>query len=120
MCQIFNRIQPGGDFFVIDIGRPINVKDWRNFIFGDLIAKVGILKACEILIDGLPVAKANHHIRKNQENGRYWIHSHVEFLQMLENTGFKVVASDKCYRDYSDWAHVKRPPENQRSEQVAP
>lgn len=104
LSKIFSSLRPGGAALLIDLGRRMDVSDWRSYIFRDLVSREGLLKAVHTLWRGRMVASSNHAIREQQDAGRYWVHSSDEFVQALQMAGFEVREHGLCYRDYSDWA----------------
>lgn len=109
LSKIFASLRPGGAAVVVDLGRPMNVADWRAYIFRGLVRRQGILKAVHTLWRGRIVAQSNHAIRDQQDAGRYWTHSTEEFVDAIRAEGFEIREHGRCYRDYSDWALAIKP-----------
>jgi ubiquinone/menaquinone biosynthesis C-methylase UbiE len=107
--QIYRSLRPGGHLFVIDLGRLLDVPEWRKYILQHLIQTKGLLSALTTLFKGRIVVKSNQHIRRRQLDGKYWLHTSREFEQALGESGLRIVKSGLCYRDYSDWALATRP-----------
>ncbi|WP_146010310.1 class I SAM-dependent methyltransferase [Acidimangrovimonas sediminis] len=95
-------LRPGGTLFLIDLGRKLNIAEWRSYLFSHLTREVGIAKAIQIFWNGREIAKQNKAISKAQEEGAYWTHSESELAAAVEKAGFEVMTRKPAYRGYSD------------------
>lgn len=102
LVDLRNLIKPGGTLFLIDLGRPMNVADWRSYLFSHLTKELGIAKALQILWKGREIAKQNKAIFKAQKDGLYWTHTESEIRSAVEKAGFEVTMQKTVYRGYSD------------------
>jgi SAM-dependent methyltransferase len=62
LADMRRLLRPGGTLFLVDIGRTLNVADWRSYFFSHLSKEVGIAKAIWILWKGreMPVSKSSN------------------------------------------------------------
>jgi len=102
LLDLKRLLRPGGLLFLVDLGRPMNVADWRYYLFSHLTKELGLLKAIQILWKGREIAKQNKAIFKAQQDGLYWTHSESEIRSAVEKAGFEVLSQKTVYRDYSD------------------
>ena len=97
-------LTPNGLLFVIDIGRKHRVFDWGLYIYKNLIARYGYIRATARLLTYYTATRENLKTAKGQEHGDYWLHTTPEFKETLEKAGLSVLAIDPCYRGASDRA----------------
>lgn len=102
LADLRRLLRPGGTLFLVDIGRTLNVADWRSYFFSHLSREVGIAKALWIFWRGREIAKHNKSIIKAQKDKIYWTHTASEIADVVENAGFEIVEQKPIYRDYSD------------------
>lgn len=95
-------LQPGGYLFACDLGRPMDVSDWRYYLFKECYNQIGLIRTLGMFWRGRVVASSNREIRIQQENGRYWLHTRREFEEAIKSAGFEIKRSQECYRGYSD------------------
>lgn len=95
-------LKPGGLLFLVDLGRPMDVADWRAYLFGHLTKELGFLKAMQIFWKGREIAKQNKAIFKSQEANVYWTHTAEEISSAVEKAGFEILSQKSVYRGYSD------------------
>lgn len=95
-------LRPGGQAFLCDFGRVMNVADWRKFMFSHLRLEKGLLGAIRILWLGREVARQNRKVAHLQKSGRFWLHTADEFRASVEAAGLQVVGAEVVYRRYSD------------------
>ena len=95
-------LRPGGWFFLIDLGRYMNVADWRSYLFSSLRKEQGIAGALRVFWQGKEIAKQNKAIFEAQKKGVYWTHSEAELVSSVTDAGFEVVSQKPVYRGYSD------------------
>jgi ubiquinone/menaquinone biosynthesis C-methylase UbiE len=107
--KIFQWTAPGGRVFACDLGRHLDVRDWRRFLFGSFRARFGLLGALRLLFRGRGVVRQNAGIAAMQRRGRYWLHSSDEFRAAFERCGFVVERSETCFRGYSDLLVCTKP-----------
>ncbi|MDB6135479.1 MAG: SAM-dependent methyltransferase [Verrucomicrobiales bacterium] len=110
--NIYDSLKPGGIFFAIDLGRKMDVSDWRRYIFKYLYHKKGFFQSIITLIKGFLVLLSNKKIRSQQDRGAYWVHSAEEFINKITNAGFEINNYATCYRNYSDWVFAFKPAES--------
>lgn len=99
--------QTGGNSYICDIGRILDVSDWRRYIATSIYRNHGLLKTMSLLWKGRSIARENFKIRANQQSGKYWTHTSEEFLSLLEAENLQTLEFKKLYRGYSDRAIVK-------------
>lgn len=97
-----------GRAYICDIGRVIDVPDWRKYIAKSIYRTHGLSKTISILWKGRRIAKENISISEKQRSGEYWSHSKDEFLSVLRRNGLDVVDYSPMYRDCSDRVLAKR------------
>jgi len=102
LVELRNLLQPGGLLFLIDLGRPLDVADWRSYLFSHLTEELGVLEAIQVFWRGREIAKQNKAIFKAQQDNLYWTHSESEISSAVEEAGFKIEAQKTVYRGYSD------------------
>jgi SAM-dependent methyltransferase len=95
-------LRPGGWLYLVDLGRYMNVADWRRYLFLHLKKKHGLSGALGIFWRGREIAKQNTTILKAQKNGVYWTHTEAEIASAVTEAGFKIVRQEAVYRGYSD------------------
>ena len=95
-------LKPDGMMFLLDLGRLMDVADWRSFLFSHLTKEVGLAKALHIFWQGRQIAKQNKAIFKAQQDNTYWTHSESEIAQAVEQAGFDILTQKTVYRGYSD------------------
>lgn len=97
-----NLLRPGGMMFLLDLGRPMDVADWRSYLFSHLVREYGFVKAIQVFWNGREIAKQNKAIFKAQQENLYWTHTEAEMTAAVEKAGFEVMAQKTVYRGYSD------------------
>ena len=102
LADMRRLLRPGGSFYLVDLGRYMNVADWRSYLFSNLRKKHGLGKALKIFWQGREIAKQNEAILKAQKNGTYWTHTEAEIASATINAGFKIIRQEAVYRGYSD------------------
>jgi ubiquinone/menaquinone biosynthesis C-methylase UbiE len=95
-------VRPGGRAFFCDLGRQLNLKDWRRYFLKHLSSEKGWLQALMLFYRARNVLQQNRNIVIQQRRGEYWTHSHSEFVSAVERAGFNVIHSETVYRGYSD------------------
>ena len=100
--DLHRLLRPGGYLYLIDLGRHMNVADWRSYLFSELRKKHGLAGALRIFWQGREVAKQNKAIGEAQKSGAYWTHTPAEIALVAGAAGFEIVRQQSVYRDYSD------------------
>lgn len=95
-------LRPGGFLYLIDLGRYMNVFDWRRYLFTELTRQHGLTGALRVFWEGREVAKQNKAILKAQKCGAYWTHTEAEFAATVADAGFQILRQRSVYRGYSD------------------
>lgn len=95
-------LRPGGMLYLIDLGRYMNVPDWRSYLFSSLKKEHGLAGAIRVFWQGREIAKQNKAIFKAQEKGVYWTHSEAEIASAVTTSGFEILRQQSVYRDHSD------------------
>lgn len=95
-------LRPGGWLYLVDLGRPMNVADWRSYLFAHLRREHGLAGALRIFWQGRQIAKQNAAIRRAQDSGAYWTHSEAELAAATAGAGFEILRQQSIYRGYSD------------------
>jgi len=95
-------LRPGGWLYLVDLGRYMNVADWRSYLFAHLRQEHGLLGALRIFWQGRQIAKQNATILEAQKKGVYWTHTEAEIASAVTESGFDIIRHDSVYRGYSD------------------
>lgn len=102
LADLRKLLRPGGHLYLIDIGRYMNVPDWRSYLFSCLKKELGLVGALRVLWQGREIAKQNKSILKAQKKGVYWTHTGAEFASLVAQNGFDIIRQQSVYRDHSD------------------
>jgi len=100
--DLHRLVRPGGHLYLIDLGRYMDVADWRRYLFSKLKNEHGLKEALKIFWRGRQVAKQNSAIYKAQKKGVYWTHSEAEIAAAVTAAGFQIIRQQPVYRGYSD------------------
>jgi ubiquinone/menaquinone biosynthesis C-methylase UbiE len=95
-------LRPGGYLYLIDLGRHMNVGDWRSYLFTELKKEHGLTGALRVFWQGREVAKQNKAILNAQKNGTYWTHTEAEIAMAVSAVGLDIIRQQTVYRGYSD------------------
>ena len=95
-------LRPGGRLYLVDLGRYMNVADWRRYLFAHLKQEHGLFGALRIFWQGREIAKQNATILEAQKKGAYWTHTEAEIASAATEAGFDIIRQDSVYRGYSD------------------
>jgi ubiquinone/menaquinone biosynthesis C-methylase UbiE len=95
-------LRSGGLLYLVDLGRCMNVAEWRNYLFSNLKKKHGLVGALRIFWQGREIANQNSTIHKAQKSGAYWTHTEAEIASAVTGAGFKILRQETVYRGYSD------------------
>ena len=109
IMRAFEWLIPGGHLFVCDLGRVLDIGDWRTALLDDLRRRKGILWALLTFWRCRAVARHNRTIARLQREGRYWTHTLDDFSEVFVKAGFVIEQADTCYRGYSDLVICRRP-----------
>ena len=71
-------LRPGGWLYLIDLGRYMNVAEWRSYLFSHLKREHGLAGALRIFWQGREIGKQNKSILHAQVSGVYWTHTEAE------------------------------------------
>ena len=107
--NMFQWLKPGAPAILVNAGRSVNVLSWQLAIGLHLIRNYGFRKTMEILQQGKEVSRQNAYIRKMQDRGIYWTHSHQEFCEAVSQSGFEILSAKKAFRGISDQVIARKP-----------
>lgn len=102
LADLRRLLHPGGWLYLVDLGRYMNVADWRSYLFSHLKKEHGLFGALRIFWQGREIAKQNTAILKAQKEGVYWTHTEAEIASAVTAAGFEIVRQKAVYRGYSD------------------
>jgi ubiquinone/menaquinone biosynthesis C-methylase UbiE len=102
LADIRRMLRPGGMLYLVDLGRPMDVRDWRRFLFSNIREEHGLFGALWIFWQGRQIARQNKAIFKAQQDGTYWMHTATEIASAVAAAGFEIINQRSVYRDYSD------------------
>ncbi len=95
-------LRPGGWLYLVDLGRYMDVADWRRYLFSNLKKEHGLAGALRVFWEGREIAKQNNMIFKAQKKGVYWTHTEAEIAAAATAAGFNILRQATVYRGYSD------------------
>lgn len=107
--KFYAWMEPGGYGIFVDPGRKVNVLSWQWAIGTHLIKNYGLRKTLEIMRSGKEVSRQNRKIQRMQARGEFWLHSHQEFCQAVQEAGFCIAHSDTTFRGISDLIIARKP-----------
>jgi ubiquinone/menaquinone biosynthesis C-methylase UbiE len=102
LAELRQLLRTGGHLYLIDLGRYMDVADWRRYLFAMLRREHGLISALKIFWQGRQVAKQNKAILKSQQSGAYWTFSGNELAAAVSNASFEILKQKAVYRGYSD------------------
>jgi ubiquinone/menaquinone biosynthesis C-methylase UbiE len=102
LADLRRLLRPGGLLYLIDMGRYMNVPDWRSYLFSSVKNELGLVGALRVFWQGREIAKQNKSILKAQKNGVYWTHTEAEIASLVAKNGFEILRQQSVYRDHSD------------------
>ena len=108
LSRCIEWLKPGGHIFLIDLGRPMDVRDWSEYIIGSNLKRQGLVATMRAFLRGRKAIGQNRLIRHQQDQGRYWLHTPEEFARTLESAGLSVQRLETCYRGVCDLAICSR------------
>jgi ubiquinone/menaquinone biosynthesis C-methylase UbiE len=95
-------LRAGGWLYLVDLGRYMDVADWRSYLFSILRKEHGLIGALRVFWQGREIAKQNKIIHKAQKKGVYWTHTESEMASAATSAGFEILRQQSVYRGYSD------------------
>ena len=107
--KIFSWLRPGGILFACDLGRVLDVRDWRRYMFNEMKKRIGLIRTIHRFIKGSVVSYQNRRITQMQLSGKLWLHDLTEYQHTFKTNGFNIVTAETCYRGYSDLVVCKKP-----------
>lgn len=107
--ECYSWLKPGGQMFLIDLGRPMKVWSWSRYILGSNLRTHGLRATVTAFLRGRKAIGQNRLIRNQQELGNYWLHSTDAFKTALLAAGFKISTIEHCYRGVCDLAICSKP-----------
>ena len=110
LCDLRRLLRPGGWLYLVDLGRYMNVADWRSYLFSNLKKEHGLASALWVFWRGREIAKQNSAILIAQKEGVYWTHTEAEIASAVTSAGFKILKQKSVYRGYSDLLVCKAVP----------
>lgn len=114
--ELRQLLRPGGWLYLIDLGRPMDVADWRSYLFKSLREKLGLVGALRVFWQGREIAKQNRCILNAQKKGVYWTHTAEEMASVVTDAGFEILRQKSVYRGYSDLLVCRAVPFEQERE----
>jgi ubiquinone/menaquinone biosynthesis C-methylase UbiE len=102
LADLRRLLRPGGLLYLVDLGREMNVPDWRRYLFAEIRKRHGLLKAFRVFWQGRAIASANKTIFEAQQSGVYWTHSSDQIASAVRAAGFEILRQHPVYRGYSD------------------
>lgn len=101
--KMYDWLKPGGQAILVDAGRIVDVVSWKIAIGWHLFQNHGLKKMLNLMQEGKEISKQNNYIRKMQQKGTFWTHSHREFCESVEKAGFTILNSSVTFRGVSDF-----------------
>jgi ubiquinone/menaquinone biosynthesis C-methylase UbiE len=108
LVRLARGMRPGGRVFLCDLGRVLNLTDWWQYLLRDSLARRGFLATAGVMIRGRSITVQNRKIAREQRAGRYWTHTHEEFVAAVRQAGLRVISHREVYRGYSDLVIAER------------
>jgi ubiquinone/menaquinone biosynthesis C-methylase UbiE len=96
-------LKPGAPGLFCDLGRPMRVYDWAQYLFRSMRRSIGLKQTVEVFVKGRNIARQNKRIGRMQAQGTYWTHTPDEFRAAIRSAGFDITSQHTCYRGYSDF-----------------
>lgn len=97
----------GGYGYLCNVGRTLDVQDWRKYLLKENLKKHGLFKTATLFWQGRVIARENVNITEKQKAGEYWTHTSDEFQLALTNAKLETIDFTVLYRGYSDRAIVR-------------
>lgn len=102
LAELRDLLRPGGVLFLVDLGRLMNVGEWRTYLLSHMMRKLGVIEATKLFWKGREIAAQNKAIYKAQKDNLYWTHTEAEIAAAVEQAGFEIMSQKTVYRGYSD------------------
>jgi ubiquinone/menaquinone biosynthesis C-methylase UbiE len=102
LIDMARLLRPGGWLYLIDLGRYLDVTEWRSYLFRQLRTKYGLARALRVAWQAREIAKQNRAILEAQKSGAYWTHSDTEMAAHATAAGLTIYRQQTVYRGYSD------------------
>ncbi|MBY6201412.1 class I SAM-dependent methyltransferase [Maritalea mobilis] len=102
-------LRPGGWLYLIDLGRYLDVAEWRGYLFDHLRKEHGLFNALRIAWQARQIARQNKAILTAQKKGIYWTHSEAEIASLVTSAGLQIHRQQPVYRGYSDLLICTKP-----------
>lgn len=100
--RMYHLQRPGGCAVLCDLGRVLDLWDWRRYLLLHLLARRGPRAALRMLRELRGAATQNSRIRHCQLAGEYWRHTTAEFARAVGAAGYTICSAYTTYRGYSD------------------
>ena len=100
--ELRRLLRVGGFLYLVDLGRYMDVADWRSYLFSILRKELGLIGALRMVWQGREIAKQNKTILRAQKKGVYWTHTGAELASAATAAGFEILRQQSVYRGYSD------------------
>jgi len=110
ISAMFAWLQPGGQIFACNPGRPPHVAEWAVYLARESLRRQGLWRTTRLLYRSRVVAQQNRMIAKAQRTGTYWTHTSGQFRAAFESVGFQVHTARTTYRGHSDLIIATKPP----------
>ena len=102
--EVRSACKDGAWLYIVDIGRRMDVGEWRRYLLSHLFKTIGIWETLKLTWQSRQVAEQNRQVMNYQDSGRYWMHSPDEFREALTKTGWAIECQKVVYRGFSDLA----------------
>lgn len=102
LSELRRLLRVGGLLYLVDLGRYMDVADWRSYLFSILRKELGLIGALRMVWQGREIAKQNKTIHRAQRKGVYWTHTGAEIASAATSAGFEILRQQSVYRGYSD------------------
>lgn len=106
--DMYRWLTPGASAVLVNCGRVLDIFSWQVAIGGHLLLRHGLKKMLQIMREGKEVSRQNAYIRRMQQEGIYWTHTHEQFCDAIRAAGFVIGTAGKTFRGYSDLAVVRK------------
>lgn len=100
--DFFRILSPNGFLFLIDLGKILDIGDWRRYLISSLLKEHGLTTCLRVLAKSKPISQQNKLIRSNQISGTYWTHTLQQLRDYVSIAGFHIDEQRTVYRGYSN------------------
>jgi ubiquinone/menaquinone biosynthesis C-methylase UbiE len=97
LIDMARLLRPGGWLYLIDLGRYLDVTEWRSYLFRQLRTKYGLARALRVAWQAREIAKQNRAILEAQKSGAYWTHSDTEMAAHATAAGLTIYRQQTVY-----------------------